>query len=151
MSWHSNATPFLTQHALGIDQKGAAHDAKTLTTKHGLLLDDIKEPTDGFIGVRQQLKGQLLLGLEVGLRPQAVAGSADDHSTGLLEVGGEIAKILRLASAAGGAGLGVEVQHHLAATLLAEAKLAASGRDAEIRNGLIDGNGCHVMSCINLL
>src|SRR6185437_11394570 len=84
----------------------------------------------GFIGVGDQRKRQRLLCGEIGMRFRAVARHADHLRAAALELRKEIAEILRLARAAAGVVLGIEVQHRPLASQIGQLQRAAVGGGA---------------------
>src|ERR1700722_17776229 len=65
--------PLLSEHALTVQEEGAALDAKIFLTVKTLLFDDIEEFTELLVRVAQQRKRQLLLLRELRVRRYAVA------------------------------------------------------------------------------
>src|SRR5699024_6434774 len=109
-----DAAPLAAQHAVAVDQKGAAIDPHAGLAVELLLPDHVEQFAHGFFGVRQQGKRQLVLCLEVFVRADAVARYAQDFASARAKLVVQIAKILPLAGTAGGVILGVEINNDLA-------------------------------------
>eukprot|EP00456_Euglypha_rotunda_P018201 TRINITY_DN1640_c0_g1_i9.p2 TRINITY_DN1640_c0_g1~~TRINITY_DN1640_c0_g1_i9.p2 ORF type:complete len:125 (-),score=21.69 TRINITY_DN1640_c0_g1_i9:78-452(-) len=79
MAGHLDAAPLLDQHAIGVDQEGAALDALDLLAVHDLVLDHAEHVAELFLGVGDQLERQfeVLLELEIG---RAVQQECRDRS-----------------------------------------------------------------------
>src|SRR5690606_17580473 len=95
-----------------------------------LELDDIEQLTEGFVRIADQLKRKALLGLEVGVAFEAVAGYAEDQCVGLGERIVQVAEVLALGGAAWRAVLGIEVKDDV---------FAPQGGQID---GLVAGGGC---------
>ena len=112
---HFHTTPFLTQHAFLVDQEGAAINAKVFLAVQLLELDHVEQLADRLVLVRNQLERERLLGLEVFVGLQAVAGHAQYDGVGSLELRDVIAKVLALRGAARRVVFRIEIDHHLLA------------------------------------
>jgi len=106
------AAPLLREMALGVDQKRAAHDPQVGLAVEHLLVDHVEGLAPGFVGVGDERERQLLLGGEIGMTAHAVARHADDDGVARGEFGVQVAEVLRLAGAGGGAVLGVEINNY---------------------------------------
>src|SRR5690606_24120170 len=113
-----------------------ALDAAYLFTVHILLLDDAVQIAYGFVGIGNQGKGQLVLGLEVRVRLQGIARHANDDGARGQEIGVQVAEILAFSGAARGVVLGVEIQHDGTAAALFETERAYRAFGGERRGGL---------------
>ncbi|MNT00540.1 hypothetical protein D3C72_1349760 [compost metagenome] len=130
--------PLLHQHAIGVDQKGAALNASHLLAIHILLLDDAEQIAHGFVGVGDEGERKFVLGLEVLMRLQRVARDTDDHGAGRQEFGVQVAEVLAFGGAARRVVLGVEIQDHGAALALVKADRTNGAFRGEWRGGLAD-------------
>ncbi len=65
--------PLLSEHALAVQEEGAALDAKIFLTVKTLLFDDVEELTELLVGIAQQWKWQFLLFRELHVRCDTVA------------------------------------------------------------------------------
>src|SRR5574340_1432070 len=127
MSFDADLAPLAAQHALGIDQEGAAFDAHEFSAIKALLLDDVKQPADFFVFIAQQVEFQAVLLPEAVVGLQAVAGYADDQRVGSLEFRLVSAEILGFQRTTRGVVLGVEVQHHVMPLQLRKSEAFAAG------------------------
>src|SRR5690606_22114866 len=74
--------PFPAQYAFTVDEEGAAFDALVLLAIQLLLADHVEDPAQGFVGIADQFEGEVMLGTEVLMGPQAVAGHPEDQRVG---------------------------------------------------------------------
>ena len=137
--------PLLIESTVAVDQKGAALDAAYLLAIHILHLDDIEEIAQLLTDVRDQLKWELLLCLEILLSLEAVPGCAQNDAglaAELVDGGAEISPLL---GAAGGARPGIEIDDQRFANIITEPDtLVAGDMELDIRNFFTDGNClCH--------
>ena len=125
-----HASPFLTQNALGVNQKGAALDAHVFTAIVLFQLDHVELLAQGFVLVAEQIEIEFLFGLEIFMAFDAVTRHPEDHRVlpGKPALG--IAKILRFGGAAGGAVLGVEIKHDVLAGQVFQTDILAAGGGA---------------------
>ena len=112
MARNFEPAPFLLEQAVRTNQKSAALDALDLLAVHDLVLDDAKHMAHFFLGIGDQLKRQLQLGLEIVVRLHVVARNAKDRGTGFHEVLVLVAELHGLGRAARGVVLRVEEHHH---------------------------------------
>jgi len=87
MAFHADFAPFPHQSAFPVNQKGAAFYALHLLAVHILQLNHIKEPAQGFLVIRNQIKGKALFGFEILMGFQAIAGNTVNLSFKLDEFG----------------------------------------------------------------
>ena len=139
MAFGLDAAPLAPQHAVAVDHECTALDAAYRLAVKFLFLDYAKLRAQLLLRVGKQCEWQLLLGLKIFVRPQAVARDAGDDAAGVDKLGMEIAKLLRLRRAAGRAVLGVELEDHGFPALLREAEQGvAGGRDGEVCDGAVE-------------
>ncbi|SCU75720.1 hypothetical protein CNECB9_2480019 [Cupriavidus necator] len=142
---HLDAAQLVAHDALAVDDEGAALNAPVLLAIEFFHLDDIEQRAHGFVGVRDQLEGQLKLGLEVLVRADAVARDAEHLHAGFLEILILVAEVHGLRGATRRVVLRVEVQHHRLAAVVGKAEGGVAGhRRAEVGYGLVqtDGHAC---------
>src|SRR3989338_5288917 len=65
MTGNLHAAPLAPQHAIAVDDEGAALDAPDLFTIHTLHFDDAEQIAGGFFLVAKQLERQILFRLEI--------------------------------------------------------------------------------------
>src|SRR5215467_5217631 len=107
-----DAAPFAPDHAIAVQDEGAALDAAHLLPVHVLHLHDVELLAHVLGLVGKQVEREAHFRLEALVRPGAVARDAVDGRPGLHEPGMQIAELAAFEGAAGRAVLGVEVQHH---------------------------------------
>ena len=105
-----DAAPFTAQYALTVNDKGAALNAAHQFAIQFFLFDDSKLCTQGFIGIGNQLERQVLFGLEVFMRFDAVTRNPGDDATGLEKFFMQVTELLRFGGASGRAVLGVKIK-----------------------------------------
>lgn len=127
MAGNLDAPPFATQDAVAVDDEGAAFDAAHLFAIHVFHFDDAEQIAHGFVAIRSQFEGKGLLGLEVFVRFQAVAGNAEDLGIDRSELGVEVAEVLAFGGAARRTVLGVEVDDDDLAGLGGQVEGGAAG------------------------
>src|SRR5215213_11428608 len=127
MAWYSNTAPFARQHALAVEDKGAALDAADLSTVHVLQLHHAELLADRLFGVGQQLDRKPHLGLELLVRGDGIARHAVDLASGAPEFVMAVAECRAFGGAAGRAVLRVEIEDQLAAAVLRESERRAAG------------------------
>ena len=110
MAGRFDAAPLAAQNTASIDHKGTSLDATNQFAVEFLFLDDGKLVAQRFIGVAQQREGQILFGLEVFVRLDAVARDACNDAAGFSEFRIEIAELLCFRRATRSAVLGVEIE-----------------------------------------
>src|SRR5690606_12284962 len=103
--------PFLPEHALGVDQKGAALDAEHAPPAHVLLADHVEQLPEPLVRAGDQLEREALLGLELLVRGEAVPRDAEHADAEALEGPVEIAEALALERAARRRVLRIEIEH----------------------------------------
>src|SRR3954462_7215297 len=128
MAWYSNTAPFAQKHPVTGYDKGAALDAADLSTVHVLELHHAELLADGLFRVRQQLEGELQLGLELPVRGDPIGRHAVDLASGAPEVVMAVAERGALGGAAGRAVLRIEIEDELASEVLRESERRAAGR-----------------------
>src|SRR3954464_12550181 len=65
---HLHAAPFALKYALSIDQKSTAIDTHVLAPVEGLFTDDVEQPANLLVFVRQQLERQVFPGPKLIVR-----------------------------------------------------------------------------------
>ena len=75
-----DAAPFATKDALAVDDEGAALDAANRFSVQLLVLDDAELRAERLAAVGKQVERQVLFGLEVLVRAQAVTRDAGDNA-----------------------------------------------------------------------
>src|SRR5580765_102368 len=107
-----HAAPFAPYHAIAVEDESAALDATHLLTIHVLHLDDAELIAHLLAFVGEQLERESHLGLEILVRPEAVARDAVHRGSGFYEPGMQVAKLRPLHRAAGRVVLRIEVENH---------------------------------------
>ena len=139
MARHFHAAPLLAQHALFVDQEGAAVNAEVFLAVELFQLDHVEQLAQGLVLVRDQLEREGLLALEVFMGLQAVTRDAKDQRIGGLEVGITVAKALAFSGAAWCAVFRVELNQHLLAAQGSQGNAhATGGLSLKVVNRLID-------------
>jgi len=136
---HLDPAPFARQHAVLIDDEGAALDAADLSPVHVLHLHHAEQLAHRLVLVRQQVERELHLGLEAFVRLQRIARNPVDAAVGFGKPRVVVAEVRALRGAAGGVVLGVEVEHHVASAGARELERRVTGRGkAEVQNRLAE-------------
>ena len=65
MAGYFHPAPFAAQHAVTVDDKGAAFDAAHLLPIHIFHFHHSEQIAYRFVGIRTQLEGKTLLGFEI--------------------------------------------------------------------------------------
>src|SRR5581483_7459298 len=139
-----NLAPFLPQHALGVEQEGAAVDAHVLAAVHALFDPGAEGLAQLAVLVGQQGVGEAELGAEVVVRLHAVLGHADDVGAGLGELLVQRGEFLPFEGAARGVVLGIEVHHQfLALVVLGQVDVPAAAGGQCDRRQLVAGLDAH--------
>ena len=113
-----------------------------LLAVHLFQLDHVELPANRFVAIGDQLEREALLGLEVLVRLEAIPRDAEDDRVGGLELADLVAEVAALGGAARGAVLGIEIDHYLLATVVAETKgRVAGGLGGEVFDGLSNAEG----------
>ena len=99
----------------------------------------------GFVGAKRDPK--LVLLLELVLRLDRVGGYPQDVGAGFLEVGAKLRKINGFAGAAGGVGLGIEVDDQLAPLEIGERNVPPPSRGS-LKAGAFDPSASSVGMCL---
>src|SRR5574343_1365505 len=144
-----DAPPCAAQNAAAVADEGAALEAPDLCAVHVFHFHDSKQVADGFIGIGAEFEREFLLGLEVFVRFQAVAGDAEDDGAGGGEFGMQVAEVLAFGGAAGRAVLGVEVDDDHLAGLGGGVEGRAAGRgQGEVGDWLVEHGDASVSCCL---
>src|SRR6266511_455624 len=123
-----DSAPFAPENAVAVEHEGAALDPAHLLSVHVFHLHDSELAAD-FLGlVRKQLEGKAHLGLEIFVRPEAIARDSDYRTSRLLELGVEIAELRPFVGAARGVVLRVEIKDEQLGFDRREPELLAAGR-----------------------
>src|SRR5690606_18481048 len=134
MAIHLHLAPLLAQHAVGVDEEGAALDAHDLSAVHVLLADDVEHAAHLAVLVGQEPEGKAFLLAELLVGFQAVARDAEDDGVAAAEAADAVAEGAALHGAAGGAVPGVKIEDDVAAPAVRETDVPAAG-GGEFENG----------------
>src|SRR5882672_9342786 len=132
--------PFAPDHAISVEDEGAALDAAHLPAVHVLHLHDAELSADLLALVGQEVERESHLGLEVLVRLHSVARDSVHGGASLDEPGMQVAELRAFDGAARGIVLRVEVQDHSPGFHRREPELfAAGGGQCEIAHLFV----CH--------
>ena len=106
---HFHPAPFASQDAGGVDDEGAAFNAPQLFAVHVLEFHDAEEIAGGFVRVGDEIEGQGLLGAEVVVGFDAVAGDAEHDGACGNEFVVQVTEVLAFGGAARGVVFRVKV------------------------------------------
>src|SRR3954452_23942013 len=111
---------------VGPDQEGGPGNSQEGPAVHGFFAPDAVglEHLVGHVGSERYVEAVLLLELVLGL--DRIGGDPQNVRAGLLIFGPKLREFNGFAGAAGGVGLGVEVEHELAAVEVGEGQTAAA-------------------------
>ena len=124
------------------DEEGGALDAFDDLAVHVLGLDEVEAVDELHVGVGEEVVGEVVLGLELLLVLDGVAGDAEDGDAGLLELGEDVAEAAGLDGAAGGVGAGVEEEDYGGGLEVGEGDgVAVLVVEGEVFDGVVDCTG----------
>ena len=139
MAGYLDPTPFVAQHAVLVDEEGAAINAEVLLAVEFFQLDHVKQLAQSLISIADQIEREGLLTFEVFMGLQAVARDAKDLRVGGLEIGITVAKALAFSGAAWRAVFRVEINQHLLAAQCSQGNAhATGGLSLKVGNRLIN-------------